>query len=219
MENQLEFFKDRKFVGVAELAETAARILEASDSRQDRETVREYPDERTVRFYLSENLIPASFEKQGTASVFGYRHLLVLLAVKKLQAESIPIRKIREIIAGRNESELEKLLGVKTAEKNKFKNKDQKTKKNEAHQFLETLLLQSRRAVPEHEEGIAAARIPMQSRLRQSIKPKKGEGWKRYEIAPGLELHIRENFRISFSREEIEQLIENFKQIIRSVKK
>jgi hypothetical protein len=50
------------------------------------------PDERTLRYYLAE-LIPPATEKQGTASVFGYRHPLQLLVVKKLKSENLPIRK------------------------------------------------------------------------------------------------------------------------------
>ena len=101
MRKQLDSMRQRKFVGVAELAGEAAKVLAESGLAQVRGTVSEVPDERTIRYYLAENLLSPAEDKQGTASVFGYRHLLQLLVVKKLQAEHLPIRKIRELVEGR----------------------------------------------------------------------------------------------------------------------
>src|SRR5689334_17391742 len=76
MREWLEAERGAKYVGVAGLAEAAARILaESGAAPQGRGTVTELPDERTVRYYLAEGLVPPAEEKQGTASVFGYRHL------------------------------------------------------------------------------------------------------------------------------------------------
>ena len=205
MRNQLEFFKDRKFIGVAELAAAATGILENSDSQQGRGTVKEYPDERTVRFYLSEGLIPSPSDKQGTASVFGYLHLLALLAVKKLQAESIPIRKIREIINGRTENELEKLIGGSTAEKNKDR--------NQAQQFLESLLLEPLSSKRDEDRPNFSRLTPSQGAGRQKAAQK----WKRFVIDQGLELHVEESFRPPFRSKELADLMETIRQIIRSV--
>jgi DNA-binding transcriptional MerR regulator len=115
---------------VAELAGEAAKILADSGLAQQRGTVSEVPDERTIRYYLTESLIPPAEEKQGTASVFGYRHLLQLLVVKKLQSEHLPIRKIRDLVNGRSERELERLLGTESVG----------AVKNEALSYLEQLL-------------------------------------------------------------------------------
>src|SRR5215212_459588 len=117
MREWLEAARRGKYVGAAELAEAAARILaESGAARQGRGTVTELPDERTVRYYLAEGLIPTADEKQGTASVFGFRHLLQLLVVKKLQAEGLPIRAIRELVTGKTERQLERLLGVENGQ-------------------------------------------------------------------------------------------------------
>jgi len=132
MREKVGALKDKKYVGVAELAENAARALEGGDARQEKATVTEYPDERTVRYYLSEGLIPVPTERQGTASVFAYEHLLALLTIKKLQAENLSIKKIREILAGKSVSELEKLLGIDIEES--------EGGKNEAQEYLESLL-------------------------------------------------------------------------------
>src|ERR1044072_5639370 len=107
----------KKYVGLAEL-----------QLEQQRGTVTSVPDERTIRYYLAEGLIQTPEEKQGTASVFSYLHVLQLLTVKKLQAEHLPIRKIRELVAGKSEQELETLIGVRGPS----------GKKTEAKRYLES---------------------------------------------------------------------------------
>lgn len=227
MINQLEFFKGRKLIGVAELAAAAERILETTNTQQERGSVREYPDERTVRFYLSEGLLPPSPEKQGTALVFGYIHLLALLTVKKLQSESLPIRKIREIITGRNENELEKILGVNKEED--YKDKNIKKSKNEAQAFLETLLLESSSPMREldderpHFSRIshpAPASHPSASSRQQHrqtlFDTEEGESWKRFKVAEGLEVHIEEIFKLPSDFKEQELLVRKIRQLIHS---
>ena len=94
--------KGRKYVGLPEFARTGEQILAEMGLEQARGTVTSVPDERTIRYYMAEGLVQTPEEKQGTASVFGYLHLLQLLTVKKLQAEHLPIRKIRELVADKS---------------------------------------------------------------------------------------------------------------------
>ena len=110
MRQLLEKERGRRYIGLPEFAQTGERILSQLALEQERGTVTSVPDERTIRYYLSEGLIESPGEKQGTASVFGYLNLLQLVAVK-LQAEHLPIRKIRELVADKSEQELETLLG------------------------------------------------------------------------------------------------------------
>src|ERR1044071_2133061 len=138
MREWLEAARAEKYVGVAGLAEEAARILaESGAARQGRGTVTELPDERTVRYYRTEGLIPPAEEKQGTASVFGFRHLLQLLVVKKLQAEGLPIRAIRELVTGKTERQLKRLLGVERGQAG------ERPASGEVLSYLESLLQKS----------------------------------------------------------------------------
>src|SRR6185295_17540861 len=107
MVNAMVRERGRKYVGLPEFARVGEQILAEMNLEQERGTVTSVPDERTIRYYMAEGLIQTPEEKQGTASVFGYLNLLQLLTVKKLQAEHLPIRKIRELVAGKNELELE----------------------------------------------------------------------------------------------------------------
>src|SRR4030095_7142462 len=133
-------------------------------------------------------LIQAPEEKQGTASVFGYLNLLQIITVKKLQAEHLPIRKIRELVAGKSEQDLETLLGVAGPAR-------KKTREREAKRYLEALL-----APPMNEELTSrASQMPMQApveRSRGSTQEQEdaAASWQRMEIEPGLELHIRSDY-------------------------
>jgi DNA-binding transcriptional MerR regulator len=210
MKDLLKNLESKKYVGVAELSAQVAAILENSNTYQEKGTVTELPDERTIRYYITENLIPPSKEKQGTASVFGYEHLLALLAIKKLQAQNLPIKKIREILVGKTISELERLLGI---------NSQESPSKNEAQQYLETLLFSKPRETNEIPQQ------PLFSRANPSIspdkepKPRTVQSWKRFEIQEGLELHIEKNFKVPSDSRELRTLIEVIEEIIQSLSK
>jgi len=165
--------KGRKYVGLPEFARVSGELVADLQLQQQRGTVTSVPDERTIRYYLAEGLIQTPEEKQGTASVFSYLNLLQLLTVKKLQAEHLPIRKIRELVAGKSEQELETLLGVRGPS----------GKKTEAKQYLESLLAPAPSAPPQQ---MAAAPPPQQLDASPS--------WQRVEIEPGFELHVRSDY-------------------------
>jgi DNA-binding transcriptional MerR regulator len=163
----------KKYVGLPEFARVGGQILAELQLEQQRGTVTSVPDERTIRYYLAEGLIQTPEERQGTASVFSYLNLLQLLTVKKLQAEHLPIRKIRELVAGKSEQELEALLGVRGPS----------GKKTEAKRYLESLLAPA--AAPPTQ---TAAPPP------QDFAASHSHSWQRVEIEPGLELHVRSDY-------------------------
>jgi len=204
----LEAARRRRFVGVAELAQEAARVLARAAYTQERGTVSEVPDERTVRYYLSEGLLSPAAEKQGTASVFVYRHLLQLLAVKKLQAEHLPIRVIREMVGGRSERQLERLLAGEGERKRPA------AAGSEALGYLESLLAHSSPTPPQAAGGAtppaaAAPAPPQQSR------PAGGDTWARVEIEPGLEVHIRDSYRLPTEERGLRRVVQLFLDAVR----
>ena len=168
--------RGRKYVGLPEFAKVGEQVLAELGLEQARGTVTSVPDERTIRYYMAEGLVQTPEEKQGTASVFGYLNLLQLLTVKKLQAEHLPIRKIRELVAGKSEQELETLLGIGSTAK--------KSRDTEAKRYLESLL--------------APTPVPQAAPPKQAAAPTlpagQSQSWQRVEIEPGLELHIRSDY-------------------------
>jgi len=203
MSAHLENLRSRKYVGVVELAKQAAIMLAEIGTTQDRGTVSEMPDERTLRYYLAEGLLSPAPDKQGTASVFGYLHLLQLLVVKKLQSEHLPIRKIKELVDGRTERELERLLGL-----------DAKAgAKNEALSYLEKLLTRATSpaspTLPRRQNLTSPSAIskltPNFSNSRQAA-PSGPATWERVEIEPGLELHVRGDYALPVETKGVRRL-------------
>jgi DNA-binding transcriptional MerR regulator len=218
--------RGKKYVGLPEFAQVAERILAEMDFEQERGTVTSVPDERTIRYYLAEGLIETPNEKQGTASLFGYLNLLQLLTIKKLQAEHLPIRKIRELVAGRSEEELEMLLGVgssarrsytRTAERVGDATAGKKTRETEAKKYLESLLTSS---MPDRFENLSAraagsVRAKQMSAPPAAAMPAQGEqSWQRVEIEPGLELHIRSDYAPPTSSARTRNLADRIRSVI-----
>jgi DNA-binding transcriptional MerR regulator len=172
--------RGKKYVGLLEFARVGEQILAEMGLEQARGTVTSVPDERTIRYYMAEGLIQTPGEKQGTASLFNYLNLLQLLTVKKLQAEHLPIRKIRELVAGKSEPELEMLLGVGSVAAKKSRDSD-------AKRYLESLLAPDT-AAPLREASATPAAEPAPQAIDQSAS------WQRIEIEPGLELHVRSDY-------------------------
>jgi len=194
--------RGKRYVGLPEFARIGAQILAEMDLEQHRGTVTTVPDERTIRFYLAEGLIQAPEEKQGTASVFGYLNLLQLLTVKKLQAEHLPIRKIRELVDGKSEEELETLLGVSGASR-------KKSRESDAKDYLESLL------APAAPRFTAAARPSQQHAPDVDMAGEATEqSWQRVEIEPGLELHIRSDYTPPTTSAKSKTLAERIRSLI-----
>jgi DNA-binding transcriptional MerR regulator len=185
MANSLVTEKGRKYIGLPEFAQAGGRILAEMELEQARGTVTSVPDERTIRYYMAEGLIQTPEEKQGTASVFGYLNLLQLVTVKKLQAEHFPIRKIRELVAGKGEQELETLLGVGSAQ-------GKKSRDGEAKRYLESLLAPASMKSSPAPPPAAASGVEMAAPPPQQFD--QSHSWQRVEIEPGLELHIRSDY-------------------------
>lgn len=64
-------------------------------------------DVRTIRYYQTLGLLDKPLGFDGRRAVYGFRHLLQLLCIKKLQSEGYPLALIQERLAGRPTSVLE----------------------------------------------------------------------------------------------------------------
>ncbi len=82
-----------------DLAAVSAAVLEASDVVPLNAAARARPTERTIRFYVTRGLVSAP-EGRGTAAVYGYRHLLQVLAIKLRQMEGATLDTLSAEFAG-----------------------------------------------------------------------------------------------------------------------
>jgi len=204
MKHPVERERGKKYVGLPEFARVSEQVLSELGIEQKRGTVSLVPDERTIRYYLAEGLIQPVDEKQGTASVFIYKHLLQLVVIKKLQAEHLPIRKIRELVTDKDEQQLESLLGVTASTRNGTDDKA-------AKRYLESLLAPSMSVTGMKSAAYETAPLssaPEPPRTDSSVS------WQRVEIEPGLELHIRSDYTAAASNARTKGLAERIRTAI-----
>lgn len=97
---------------ITELAEHAAEALEASP-RQANGRVRDVPNERLIRWYVTVGLLDPPLSRRGRVARYGERHLLQLVAVKRRQAEGRPLAEIQEELAGATDEALAAVAGLR----------------------------------------------------------------------------------------------------------
>ncbi|WP_219514152.1 helix-turn-helix domain-containing protein [Nonomuraea ceibae] len=91
---------------IGELAEHAAAQLR-SRAQPLNGRVREVPGERLIRWYTTIGLVDPPLTRQGRIARYGRRHLLQLVAVKRLQAAGLSIADIQTALAGATDAMLE----------------------------------------------------------------------------------------------------------------
>lgn len=92
---------------LAGLVDAAQHILGciapiASDAR-----VAALPDARTIRYYQTAGLIGKPLRYDGRQAVYGYRHLLEVVAVKLLQARGLTLAQVQRALATATLAEIE----------------------------------------------------------------------------------------------------------------
>lgn len=91
---------------IVELAERAAGVLRA-DAQQVNGRVREVPGERQIRWYTTIGLVDPPLTRRGRVARYGRRHLLQLVAVKRLQAGGHSLADIQTRLTGATDTTLE----------------------------------------------------------------------------------------------------------------
>jgi DNA-binding transcriptional MerR regulator len=97
-----------------ELVRRAARVLAASDVRAPNGRVTELPDARVVRWYATKGLVDRPSGTRGRSALYGPRHLLQLVAVKRLQARGQSLAEIQARLAGATDANLRQLANLPT---------------------------------------------------------------------------------------------------------
>jgi DNA-binding transcriptional MerR regulator len=74
--------------------------------------VRDVPDRRTIRYYTTLGLIDRPAEMRGRTALYSRRHLLQLVAIKKLQAQGRSLAELQRTLAGQTDQALARLAGL-----------------------------------------------------------------------------------------------------------
>ena len=96
--NPLHAYRHRE-LPLVELVLAAVQLGAGIPSAGD-ERVRAEVDERTVRYYQSTGLVDRPGRYEGRTAIYGYRHLLQVLATKALQGAGYSLAQVQSSLAG-----------------------------------------------------------------------------------------------------------------------
>lgn len=71
--------------------------------------VREVPDRRTIRWYTTIGLLDRPASQRGRTALYGHRHLLQLVAIKRMQAVGLSLTAIQERLYGATDTMLTRI--------------------------------------------------------------------------------------------------------------
>src|SRR5947209_15683807 len=71
--------------------------------------VRDVPDRRTIRYYTTLGLLDRPAEMRGRTALYGRRHLLQLVAIKRLQARGLSLAELQQRLLGLPDAALEEI--------------------------------------------------------------------------------------------------------------
>lgn len=102
-----------------ELSAQVAQALAGDSPRQASGRVREMPDIRTIRYYTTRGLIDRPAQMRGRTALYRRRHLLQLVAIKRLQAKGLSLAEIQVQVEGQTDAVLSKLAQLPVHDRQK----------------------------------------------------------------------------------------------------
>ena len=78
--------------------------------------VRDIPDRRTIRYYTTLGLIDRPAAMRGRTALYGRRHLVQIVAIKKLQAGGRRLAEVQQALTGQPLAELARIAGLAVEE-------------------------------------------------------------------------------------------------------
>lgn len=101
---------------IEELSERVAEALRSpSYTGVSSGRVRDVPDLRTIRYYTTLGLLDRPAAMRGRTALYGHRHLLQLMAIKRLQAQGLSLTEVQERVVGLSDAALRRLAVAETA--------------------------------------------------------------------------------------------------------
>src|SRR4051794_40389991 len=93
------------------LCARVAQALAADYAGQASGRVRDVPDRRTIRYYTTLGLVdrPVALPGRGRTAFYGRRHLLQLVAIKRLQAQGLSLEESQARLVGQTDAVLEEV--------------------------------------------------------------------------------------------------------------
>lgn len=97
---------------IDELADAAATALVAVGAVPPSARVSALPDRRMLRYYTTLGLLDRPLEIRGRTAYYGRRHLLQIVAIKRLQAGGATLADVQARLAGATSADLERIADL-----------------------------------------------------------------------------------------------------------
>ena len=101
--------RDDSLWTINELGAQVALALSVDYAGPPNGRVRDIPDQRTIRYYTTLGLMDRPAEIRGRTALYGRRHLLQLVAIKRLQARGLPLSAVQQQLLGLGDAALRRL--------------------------------------------------------------------------------------------------------------
>lgn len=101
---------------IDELGARAAEALTVDYPGAPNDRVRAVPDRRTIRYYTTLGLLDRPASMRGRTALYGRRHLMQLVAIKRLQAEGRSLAEVQRELIGLTDAALARLARLPDSE-------------------------------------------------------------------------------------------------------
>ena len=167
---------------------------------------------RTIRYYITEGLLPGP-EGRGKAASYGEEHLQRLRLIRLLSSQRRPLAEIHQLLYRLSLAEIGTLL---TGAEQLAKELAPAGQQPPPQEYIATLLKNTQASRQQAFPGLAASQSATSAARRiyerpltyEGIEPVPGETWRHWELAPGIELHVKEEVE-----EQHRDLIERIRQV------
>lgn len=145
---------------------------------------------RTIRFYISQGLLPPP-QGRGKGASYDEEHLLRLRLIRRLAEHHTPLAEIRQMLAGVGLDGLRQLLSEEDERERCLRDQGPQFTGRE---LIAQLLAQAEEKSRSFRVKTLCPTPPMTRSaqpLEQGTPGLPGDSWQRIELVPGVELHVR----------------------------
>jgi DNA-binding transcriptional MerR regulator len=168
---------------------------------------------RTIRFYITEGLLPGPGTR-GKGATYGEGHLLRLQLIRRLAEQRVPLAEQRALLGRLSLEEVQALL----AEQEQQATELERAAQEPSPKDYVSALLSRAQAARQGEPAKQGAAVPTSpgalssgaySQRAERHSPTSKDLWRRWELAPGVELHIKADME-----DQYRQLIERLRWLV-----
>lgn len=169
---------------------------------------------RTIRFYISEGLLPGPGTR-GKGASYGEGHLLRLQLIRRLAEQHVPLAEMRSVVGRLSLEEVQALLAEQEQQTAEL---ERRLRAPSPKDYISALLNRAeaaRQGVPAQKSAQLPASPSAASAgvySQRAARPASSQGqtggkelWYRWELAPGVELHVKAEVESQY-RQLIERL-------------